>query len=99
MSSININKINRQLENGIIPDCLNYTKQESEPIDMLKLRYNTFYKTHEYFEKRFHPCLKNIPGFHKIIDEIVESNKDNSLTKEMEERRNILSDDNIEDGK
>ena len=31
-------------------------------------------------------------------DEIVENNKDNSLTKEMQDRRNILSDDNIEDG-
>jgi hypothetical protein len=91
-------KLNRSLSVGIIPDELNYTVRENNNIDLLKLRYNTFYKSHEYFDKRFHPCLKSLPGYDKIIDQIVEQNKDNSLTKEIKERQNIIINDNIIDG-
>jgi len=88
-----MNHINKALESGRIPNELNYTSSKDVfTLDLEKLRYNTFYKTHEYFDKRFHPCLKSLPGYDKIIDSIVEQNKDNSLTKEMAERKNVSSD-------
>jgi len=93
-------KLNRALSTGQIPNELNYTstKLNDNSIDLLKLRYNTFYKTPEYFDKRFHPCLKSLPAYDKILQTIVEQNKDNSLTAEMEERKkvsfkNIISED------
>ena len=88
-------KLNRSLSTGQIPNELNYTstKLNDNSIDLLKLRYNTFYKTHDYFDQRFHPCLKQLPGYGKIIEKIVEKNKDNSLTAEMAERKNIISED------
>ena len=88
-----MNHINKALEIRRIPNELNYTSSKDVfTLDLEKLRYNTFYKTHEYFDKRFHPCLKSLPGYDKIIDSIVEQNKDNSLTKEMAERKNVSSD-------
>ena len=90
-----MNALNKSLSLGVLPNELNYTSTKHNPnIDLLKLRYNTFYKTPEYFEKRFNPCIKQLPGFENIIDQIIEQNKDNSLTKEMAERKNI-SDDKI----
>ena len=88
-----MNHINKALECGQIPNELNYTSSKDVfTLDLEKLRYNTFFKTPEYFDKRFNPCLKGLPGYDKILDLIVEQNKDNSLTKEMAERKNISSD-------
>jgi len=97
--------LNRALSTGQIPNELNYTssKLNDPTIDLLKLRYNTFYKTPQFFDKRFHPCLKSLPGYETILDNLVEQNKENSLTKEMQERKecttikevaeNIISDE------
>ena len=84
--------INKALEMGILPDELNYSggfKVGGDTIDWAKVQYNTYYKTPEYFEKRFHPCLKKLPGFDVVIESIVEQNADNSLTREMLERNEI----------
>jgi hypothetical protein len=84
--------INKAMEMGILPDSLNYGcgfKVNDSTVDWSKVQYNTFYKTPEYFEKRFHPCLKNLPGFDTVLESIVEQNADNSLTKEMLERGEI----------
>lgn len=87
-------KLNRALAKGDIPNELNYTAtKQNDMIDLEKLRYNTFYKSHDYFDQRFHPCIKKLPGYEKILDTIVEKNKDNSLTKEMADRTNIIFQD------
>ena len=84
--------INKALEMGILPNELNYAdgfKVNGATIDWAKVQYNIYYKTPEYFEKRFHPCLKKLPGFDMVIESIVEQNADNSLIKEMLERGEI----------
>lgn len=90
--------LNRALSTGQIPNELNYTssKVNDPTIDLLKLRYNTFYKTPQYFDKRFHPCLKSLPGYETILDNLVEQNKDNSLTKEMQERKEYATKKEVE---
>ena len=92
-----MNHINKSLENGLIPNELNYTSSKDVfTLDLEKLRYNTFYRTPEYFDKRFHPCLKSLPGYEKILDNLVEQNKDNSLTKEMQERKEYATKKEVE---
>jgi hypothetical protein len=87
-------KLNNCLLKGILPDELNYTKSRDEfKIDWEKVKYNSFYKTPEYFDKRFNPCIKSLPGYETILNNIVIQNKDNSLTEEMKLRKSIINDD------
>jgi hypothetical protein len=84
-----INHLIKSLERGICPDELNFGLRQQEEIDWQKVRYNTFFKSHEFFENKF-PEFNNFPAFDAIIDQIVEKNKDNSPLKEMEERSEKL---------
>lgn len=89
-----MDRLNKTLQNGEIPNELNFTSsKDAYVLDWDKIKYNTFYKTPEYFDKRFNPCLKNLPGYDKILNLIVEANEDNSLTKEMVKRKNMLAED------
>ena len=76
----------KQLERGLCPIELNFNTKADEIIDWEKVRYNTFFKSNEFFESKFPPELQNLPAFDKIIDLIVDKNKENSPLKEMEER-------------
>ena len=79
----------KSLENGICPAELDFTTNKEDVIDWDKVRYNTFFKSNEYFENKFPPELQNLPAFDKIIDLIVDKNKDNSPLKEITEKQNI----------
>jgi hypothetical protein len=85
-----INHLIKSLERGICPDELNFGLRQNDEIDWQKVRYNTFFKSHEFFENKF-PEFNNFPAFDAIIDQIVEKNKDNSPLKEMEERSEKLN--------
>ena len=82
----NFNLILKSLEQGICPAELNFNTKANEVIDWQKVRYNTFYKSNEFFENKFPPELENIPGFGKVVDLIVEKNQDNSPLKEITQR-------------
>jgi hypothetical protein len=77
----------KSLENGVCPVELCYNLKQDEVIDWEKVRYNTFYKSPDFFESKFPAEFENLPAFDKVIDLIVEKNKDNSPLKEIEERR------------
>jgi hypothetical protein len=79
----------KSLENGICPAELNFSANKEDVIDWDKVRYNTFFKSNEYFEDKFPAELQNLPAFDKIIDLIVDKNKDNSPLKEITEKQNI----------
>jgi len=51
------------LKNGELPDCLNFGQRDrnEEIIDVEKIQYNSFYKSYEFFENKFHSNL-NFPG-------------------------------------
>jgi hypothetical protein len=87
------------LEQGVVPDELNYTAEANanRELDWEKLAYNVKYNSFEYFDNKLPNDLKNIPAYDKIVDLIVDKNKDNSPLKELEQRiEESRKDNNIE---
>jgi len=78
------------LNQGILPDELNFGEKTIESIDWVKIKYNTFYKSPEFYESKFPEGFKSIPGFDKIIDEIVVNGK--TPLEEIIERQSIRND-------
>ena len=69
-----IKRFNQLLNDGIIPDELNFSIKEPDNIfDWEKVRYNTFYKQPDFFINRFPEGFMNIPGFDDIIDKMVDN--------------------------
>ena len=81
----------KSLENGICPAELNFSKNnnDNDNIDWEKVRYNTFYKSPEFFESKFPNEILGMNGFDKVIDLIVEKNINNTPLKEIITRENI----------
>jgi hypothetical protein len=80
------------LNQGILPDELNFSeKTVIDPIDWAKVKYNTFYKSSEFYESKFPEGFKSIPGFDKVIDNIVVNGK--TPLEEITERQSIKNDD------
>lgn len=86
----NFKKILESLENGIVPDELNFNLQvqTDKEIDWEKVRYNTF-KDYDYIKENLIPkCLHKLQG----IDLIIEDLQKNSLSPLEEiELRTLLS--------
>ena len=84
---MNISEIIKSLEMGVCPKELDYSEANCHhEIDWEKVIYNTRYNSFEYFDNKLHNDLKNIPAYDKIVDLIVDKNKDNNPLKEMEQR-------------
>jgi hypothetical protein len=83
-------KVIELLNKGILPPELNFCDKPIEPIDWAKVKYNTFYKSPEFYESKFPEGFKSIPGFDKIIDEIVVNGK--TPLEEIIERQSIRND-------
>lgn len=81
-----IKTIVKSLEQGICPPEFNFRINKCNEIDWQKVRYNTFFRSHEFFEEKFPQGFENIPGFDKIVNSIVEKNQDNSPLKEITQR-------------
>ena len=99
----NFKKILESLENGIVPDELNFNLQiqTDNEIDWEKVRYNTF-KDYDYIKENIIPkCLHKLQGIDLIIEDLQKS----SLTplEEIELRQQVkeenISHDNIENVK
>lgn len=63
------------LKNGVIPDELNFKPKPQEDIDWNMVKYNSFYKSPEFFEAKFGNGMNYIPGFDKVIDMMVANAK------------------------
>lgn len=87
---MDIQNLIKSLEKGICPASLDFNSKHTELIDWDKVVYNTFYKSYHFYENKFPSEFENIPGFDKVIDLIVEKNKDNSPLKEIVERQEPL---------
>ena len=86
---MSFNTILRSLEKGVCPPELCFNLKADEEIDWQKVRYNSFYRSNDYFEGKFPAEFENIPGFDKVIDIIVEKNKENTPLKEISERGSV----------
>ena len=81
----------KSLEQGVCPPELCFNLKPDEEIDWQKVRYNTFFKSNDFYESKFPAEFENLPGFDKVIDLIVEKNKDNTPLKEIENRQKNIS--------
>lgn len=84
-----LKNINSKFENGELPQEFNYLNIEDMlKIDVEKLKYNAFYRSYEFYEKRFEKELKYIPNFDKVIEKIVKEKEELDITplKEYEDR-------------
>ena len=84
MSNKIFNKLLKSLNNGILPDELNYKTTNNDQIDLDKVRYNSFYRSDEYFLSKYPKGFETIPGFDKII----EYSKNNAVSP-LEEITNL----------
>ena len=69
MSSVR--ELNEQLSAGILPEELQFSKKKEFVLDLNKIKYNAFYRSYEFYEKKFPDGVYSLPGFDKIIDGIV----------------------------
>jgi len=87
-NSRNISKVMQELNNGILPPELMFIKNENDNvIDLDKLKYNTFYKTPEYFDSMLPNCLKQLPGYEKMLERIVKDNENITLSQAINNRK------------
>ena len=79
-----IRKFNKMFSEGQLPEEFDFSIKPTDNIDWSKVKYNTFYKEPEFYINRFPSGFRDLPGFDKIIDKMV----DNALTplEEMELR-------------
>ena len=76
----NIEELNQQLHQGILPDELNFAIKREYNVDINKIKYNSFYRSYEFYENKFPKGHSNIPGFDNIIDSIVVKAKEKNKT-------------------
>jgi hypothetical protein len=80
----------KSLENGVCPAELLYKPTpEVTEFDWDRVLYNIRYHDPTFYDNKFPTEIRQIPAYDKIIDLIVDKNKDNSPLKEMTERNNI----------
>ena len=80
----------KSLENGVCPAELLYKPNpETTEFDWERVLYNLRYHDPAFYDNKFPPEIKQIPAYDKIIDFIVDKNKDNSPLKEMDLRNNV----------
>ncbi len=80
-------KVIQKLNEGIMPDELNFTIAQTDVIDWEKVRYNTFYKDPGFYLGKFpNPkAFLNLPGSEDIINNFIENAK--TPLEEIEERQ------------
>ena len=84
---MSLNYIIECLEKGEVPPELDYSEANCHhEIDWSKVAYNTRYNSFEYFDNKLPNDLQKLPAYDKIVDLIVDKNKDNNPIKEMEQR-------------
>lgn len=80
---MDLQKLIRQLEQGICPAELNYRTDAREEIDWEKVSYNTRYHSFDFYDEKFPKELRKMPAYDKIVELIVDKNVDNSPLKEI----------------
>lgn len=67
-----VKDIVEKLNNGEIPDELNYVLEPKINYDPYKLWYNDYYTSPEYIASKFPSGWDCIPGFDKVIEKMAE---------------------------
>jgi len=91
-------KLNEDLNNGIVPPELDFSnKLQESNIDWNKVLYNSFYRSYEFYEKRYAKEIAGIPGFDQVVRDLVETKEEKKIDP-LTEYNNRISEHNI-DGK
>lgn len=92
MTSKEIKEINELFEMNVLPLQFNFTEANvnNHKIDWEKVKYNSFYKTPEFYLQKFPNGIQNIPGIETLIQSFI--NQSLSPLEELEERNTISSD-------
>ena len=98
-----LRKLNESLENGILPDELNFgiNQNNNNQFDWDKVRYNTFGRNENWImEHKIPKAIHNLPGIEKIVELVKESMTDLTPSEEIDRLKNEslikISDNNIE---
>jgi hypothetical protein len=93
MSSIR--QLNEQLLMGVLPDELNFGIKREYEFDINKIKYNAFYRSYEFYQSKFPKGHESIPGFDKIIENIVHTAEEKNKTplQELDELEKELKQD------
>jgi hypothetical protein len=75
------------LNDGILPDELNFGLEKSAEFDINDLKFNWFYKDYSFYESKFPVGYESIPGFDNIIQSIAD-NQTKMPLEEIEDRKN-----------
>ena len=75
------------LNDGILPDELNFGLEKSTEFDINDLKYNWFYKDYSFYENKFPVGYESISGFDNIIQSMAD-NQTKMPLEEIEERKN-----------
>jgi hypothetical protein len=75
------------INDGILPDELNFGLEKSTEFDINDLKYNWFYKDYSFYESKFPVGYESIPGFDNIIQSMAD-NQTKMPLEEIEERQN-----------
>jgi len=87
---MDISNLIKSFEAGVCPAELLYKPNpEVTEFDWDRVLYNMRYHDPEFYDNKFPPEIKKLPGYEKIIDLIVDKNEDNSPLKEIIERNNV----------
>ena len=84
-----MNKIDRQIKNGILPKELNYSL-DNGVIDWDKLQYNKRYHTFDFHAQRFPKEWADNPLFIPVIEHLAEQAKLNNISP-LEELNKIYN--------
>ena len=89
-------KLDRQLRDGIIPRELNYSIENS-CVDFSKLQYNSRYHSFEHHARRLPEHWSSDPLFIPVIEHMAEQAKLNNITplEELNKISNINIDNNV----
>jgi hypothetical protein len=83
----NSKELVKLLNNGILPDQLNFGLEKSAEFDINDLKFNWFYRDYTFYESKFPQGYQNIPGFENIIQSIAD-NQTKTPLEEITERQN-----------
>jgi len=95
MSKKELIELNKLLNIGVLPANLDFTLKPDLGYDLNKVKYNTFYKSFEFFDSKFPDGMEFLPGYYNIIDHMITNAK--TPLEEITERKEISNITNIND--
>jgi hypothetical protein len=89
MSSQDIRNINKSFSQGIVPPEFNFLGNINDNIDWEKVRYNSFYRSNDYFLNKFPQGFENLPASENILENMIMNAKSPLEEMRLREQESI----------